>query len=186
MSNTPHPPGPPGLGVPGGAIAPPQTHKGELVGVIAEALAGMDVPVTRDGDDAFLVTLPGERRYRTLVWLIVGVHEVLIESFVCRRPDENHDEVYRFLLQRNAKLRTVAYALDTVGDIHLVGRMPVDSVTAEEVDTVLGVVLATSDADFNAILERGFTSAIRREWAWRSSRGESLKNLQAFRHLIEG
>ena len=51
---------------------------------------------------------------------------------------------------------------------------------------MLGVVLAASDADFNPILERGFPSAIRREWAWRTSRGESVRNLQAFRHLIDG
>ena len=92
--------------------------------------------------------------------------------------------MYRFLLQRNARLRSVAYALDQVGDIHLVGRIGRDAVTAAEIDTVLGVVLDTADADFNAILERGFADAIRREWAWRTSRGESVRNLEAFRHLI--
>jgi hypothetical protein len=76
--------------------------------------------------------------------------------------------------------------VDASGDIHLVGRIGLDSVTPEEIDTLLGVVLATSDADFNPILERGFASAIRREWAWRMSRGESAKNLEAFRHLIAG
>lgn len=154
--------------------------------VIEAALETMDVPVQRDGGDAFLITLPGERRHRTLVWFIVGAHELLIESFVCRKPDENLEGVYRFLLQRNAKLRTVAYALDGVGDIHLVGRVPLAAVTADEINTVLGVVLTASDEDFNAILERGFASAIRREWAWRTSRGDSVKNLQAFRHLIDG
>jgi hypothetical protein len=152
--------------------------------LIAQALTELGLPVVREGDDAFLVTLPGERRHRTLVWLIVGAHELLVESFVCRAPDENHEGVYRFLLQRNARLRTVAYALDAVGDIHLVGRLARDSLTMAEIDTLLGVVLAASDADFNPILERGFTSAIRREWAWRTSRGESVRNLQAFRHLI--
>ncbi|MGI8416765.1 MAG: YbjN domain-containing protein, partial [Nakamurella sp.] len=29
-----------------------------------------------------------------------------------------------------------------------------------------------------------FADAIRREWAWRTSRGESVKNLEAFQHLI--
>ncbi|MEO9010685.1 MAG: YbjN domain-containing protein, partial [Nakamurella sp.] len=105
--------------------------------------------------------------------------------FVCRQPDENHEGVYRYLLQRNASLRTVAYAIDGVGDIHLVGRLARDAVTLEEINTLLGVVLATSDADFNPILERGFTSAIQREWAWRTSRGDSVKNLEAFRHLVE-
>jgi hypothetical protein len=35
------------------------------------------------------------------------------------------------------------------------------------------------------MLEIGFSTAIRREWAWRVSRGESLANLQAFKHLID-
>ena len=34
------------------------------------------------------------------------------------------------------------------------------------------------------LLEIGFITSIRREWAWRVSRGESLKNLKAFEHLI--
>jgi hypothetical protein len=152
---------------------------------LANALTELGVDAAREGDDAFLVTLAGERRHRTLVWLVVGAHHLLVESFVCRAPDENHEEVYRFLLQRNAKLRSVAYALDQVGDIHLVGRLGADGLTIDELDTVLGVVLETSDADFNAILERGFAAAIRREWAWRTSRGDSVKNLSAFRHLIQ-
>ena len=91
----------------------------ELAGMLTE----LGVDAVREGDDAFLVTLAGERRHRTLVWLVVGAHHVLIESFVCRAPDENHEQVYRYLLQRNARLRSVAYALDQVGDIHLVGRL---------------------------------------------------------------
>jgi len=150
-----------------------------------DALAQLGVDYRRDGVDAFLVTLPGERRHRTLVWLLVGDHQVLVESFVCRAPDENAEEVYRFVLQRNAKLRTVAYALDNSGDIHLVGRMSREALTGPELDTVLGVVLATSDQDFNPILERGFAGAIRREWAWRTSRGQSVQNLAAFRHLVD-
>jgi hypothetical protein len=152
---------------------------------LAAVLTELGAPVSREGADAFLVTLPGERRHRTLVWLVLGAHHLLVESFVCRAPDENAEEVYRYLLQRNAKLRSVAYALDGVGDIHLVGRLGRDQMTAEEINMILGVVLETSDADFNPILERGFAAAIRREWAWRTSRGESVRNLAAFRHLVE-
>ncbi len=157
----------------------------DYAAVIRDALVEAGVPFTTPEPDAFLLTLPGERRHRTLVWLLVGDHELLIESFVCRQPDENHAGVYRYLLQRNAKLRTVAYCIDPVGDIHLVGRLGLESLAAAEIDTVLGVVLAASDNDFNPILERGFASSIRREWAWRSATGQSLHNLQAFRRLIE-
>jgi len=156
----------------------------EVGEVIAAALTESGVTFSRKDAGAFLLTLPGERRHRTLVWLLVGDHELLVESFVCRRPDENFEEVYRFLLQRNGNLRSVAYTLDAAGDIHLVGRIGLAAVTPAEIDTVLGVVLEASDADFNKILERGFASAIRREWAWRTDTGQSLKNLEAFGHLI--
>lgn len=169
----------------GSQAADPGSGTTSTAAIIERALADMDVPVQRDGEKAFLVTLPGERRHRTLVWLVVGTHELRIESFVCRKPDENAEGVYRFLLQRNAQLRTVAYAVDGVGDIHLVGRLPLHAVIPEEINTLLGVVLEASDADFNPILERGFASAIRREWAWRTAKGDSVENLRAFRHLID-
>lgn len=166
----------------------PSRSSGVTPDDLVAALQELDVPFVRDGDAA-LVTLPGERRQRTLVWLLVGAHDLLVESFVCRKPDENAEGVYRYLLQRNASLRTVAYALDAAGDIHLVGRLGKAAVAGDgltaEIDTLLGIVLAASDADFNPILERGFSGAIRREWAWRHSRGESAQNLEAFRHLID-
>ena len=157
----------------------------DVAATVRQALTDSGIDYSSPEPDAFLLTLPGERRHRTLIWLLVGDHELLFESFVCRRPDENDVEVFRYLLQRNARLRTVAYCVDRVGDIHLVGRIGLETVTAAEIDTVLGVLLSAADADFNPILQRGFASSIRREWAWRSATGQSLANLQAFRHLIE-
>ncbi len=43
-----------------------------------------------------------------------------------------------------------------------------------------------ADESFNTILELGFSSAIRKEWEWRISRGESTRNLEAFRGWLEG
>ncbi|MCV7217446.1 YbjN domain-containing protein [Mycobacterium crocinum] len=132
-----------------------------------------------------IVELPGERKLKTNTLLSIGEHSVRVEAFVCRQPDENHEGVYRFLLKRNRRLYGVAYTLDNVGDIYLIGRMALDSVTADELDRVLGQVLEAVDTDFNTLLELGFKSSIQKEWAWRVSRGESLKNLQAFEHLID-
>jgi len=93
--------------------------------------------------------------------------------------------VYRFLLQRNARLYGVHYMLDRIGDIHLVGRVPLGAVATDEIDRVLGQVLEAVDQDFNTLLELGFRTSIQKEWEWRVSRGESLKNLRAFEHLID-
>lgn len=137
------------------------------------------------GLPGIVVELPGERKLKTNTILSIGEHSVRVEAFVCRKPDENFEGVYRFLLKRNRRLYGVAYTLDNVGDIYLVGRMALHSVTADEIDRVLGQVLEAVDADFNTLLELGFRSSIQKEWEWRVSRGESLKNLEAFEHLIE-
>jgi hypothetical protein len=136
------------------------------------------------GLPGLIVELPGERRLKTNTILSIGEHSVRVEAFVCRKPDENFEGVYKFLLKRNRRLYGVAYTIDNVGDIYLVGRMALDSVTPDEIDRVLGQVLEAVDADFNTLLELGFRSSIQKEWAWRVSRGESLKNLEAFEHLI--
>lgn len=156
-----------------------------LDGTIGAALADMEVEHVHRGEGQWLVTLPGEARLQTQTWLIAREQTVAVQAFVCRHPDENLEGVYRFMLLRNAKLYGVHYCLDRVGDIHLVGRLPLHAVTAEELDRVLGAVLAAADGDFNTFLELGFASSIRREYAWRTSHGESTANLTAFRHLID-
>ncbi len=134
----------------------------------------------------FVVTLPGEHKLRTTVSLAVGQQSVTINAFVARHPDENHDAVHRWLLERNRRMYAVAFAIDHLGDIYLVGHLPLTAVTPEELDRVLGSVLEYADNAFNPILELGFASAIRREWQWRLSRGESTANLTAFAHLADG
>jgi hypothetical protein len=131
----------------------------------------------------FVVVLPGERKLKTTCSLVVGAHSLSLNAFVARRPDENHEAVYRWLLERNTKMYAVAFALDHLGDIFLTGRVPLASITPEEVDRLLGAVLDYSDSAFNTILELGFASSIRKEWAWRRLRGEPTYNLEAFRHL---
>jgi putative sensory transduction regulator len=132
----------------------------------------------------YFVTLAGTKKLQTNCWLMVQRHALVVEAFVCRRPDEAHADVYRFLLRRNAKLYGVHYTIDDVGDIYLLGRVSLDAVTADEIDRLLGQVLEAADGDFNTLLEIGFASSIRREWQWRTDRGESLANLAAFEHLV--
>jgi hypothetical protein len=132
------------------------------------------------------VDLPGDHKQRTATTLTVGDHTLQVSAFVVRHPDENEAEVHRWLLERNATLVGVAFTIDSHGDIYLVGRLPLAAVTEDEVDSLLGRVLTAADGSFNTLLELGFASAIRAEWAWRLSRGESTANLAAFEHLRPG
>jgi hypothetical protein len=134
----------------------------------------------------FSFALPGERKLQTPVRLDVGTHALGVHAFVCRRPDENHEQVYAWLLQRNLRLYGVAFAIDRLGDIYLDGRLPLSVLEDdEELDRLLGAVLSTADESFNSILELGFASSIRKEWEWRNLRGESTQNLEAFRGWLE-
>ena len=153
--------------------------------VIRAALDEAELEYTNPGEGQFFVRLPGTNKLATNCWLVVGKHAVLVEAFVCRKPDENADEFMRFLLRRNAKTYAVSFALDKAGDVYLVGRMPLHAVTAEELDRVLGSVLQYADESFNPLLEIGFASSIQREWEWRLRRGESTANLQAFARFAD-
>ncbi|MGH3329553.1 MAG: YbjN domain-containing protein [Streptomycetales bacterium] len=133
----------------------------------------------------FAVTLPGTHKLATTCSLVVGSHSLSLNAFVVRRPDENHERVYRWLLERNARMYGVAFAVDHLGDVYLVGKVSLPAVTADELDRLLGAVLEYADGSFDRLLELGFATAIRREWRWRRKRGESLANLQAFARITD-
>jgi hypothetical protein len=156
----------------------------DATAVIDDFLQSHDLDYDQKDEATYLITLPGQTKQQTHCALVVGDHSLSINAFVIRKPDENKVGVYEYLLKKNAAMYLVAFAVNELGDIYLVGRLPLDAVTEREIDRILGEVLQYADSSFNPLLELGFSSAIRREWAWRVSRGESLANLKAFEHLI--
>lgn len=150
---------------------------------IADFLQSEGIDFEQDVN-SFLITLMGEKKLQIHCALIVGDHSLSINAFVIRKPDENEDQVHHWCMSKNAAMYGLAFAINQLGDIYLVGRLPLEAVTATELDRILGSVLQYSDSSFNPLLEIGFANAIRREWAWRLSRGESLANLEAFAHLM--
>ncbi len=150
---------------------------------IADCLQSAGIDFEQD-KNTFLVTLKGEKKLQTHCALIIGDHSLSINAFVIRKPDENEAGVHHWCMSKNATMYGLAFAINELGDIYLVGRLPLDAVNEKELDRILGSVLQYSDSAFNPLLELGFANAIRREWAWRLTRGESLANLEAFAHLI--
>jgi len=161
------------------------SERARAIATVRTVLGDSDLAWKEISDGVFTVDLPGERKLATPCRLDVGEHAFGVHAFVARQPDENHERVYRWLLERNLKMYAVSFAVDRLGDIYLDARLPLIAVTPEELDRLLGSVLTYADESFNAILELGFASSIRKEWEWRKLRGESTKNLEAFRGWLE-
>lgn len=153
--------------------------------VVQEALEALGLEWGRRAD-TFTVSLPGEHKLATECALEVGTHSVQLRAFVARAPEQDADKVHRWLLERNLRLGGVAFCVDHLGDVYLVGRLPVAGLVADSVDQLLGAVAETADSSFDTIVGMGFADSIRREWVWRRARGESTRNLEAFSRLDPG
>lgn len=161
------------------------TEQSRVADLIAAFAKSAELPLESTHPGSYVLTIPGTHKLTSTVGLLVGDLTLSVNAFVARRPDENVEAVYRWLLERNRSMYAVAFSVDQLGDIYLTGRMPLAAITADELDRIIGSVAEYADGSFNTILELGFATAIRREWAWRISRGESTANLEAFRHLAD-
>ncbi|MBE7324708.1 YbjN domain-containing protein [Nocardioides sp. Y6] len=153
--------------------------------VVRDHLRQAEIDFEEETPGVFSFSLPGERKLQTPVRLDVGPHALGVHAFVCRNPDENHAGVHRWMLERNLRMYAVAFAVDAAGDIYLDARLPLSSVTPEDLDALLGSVLTYADESFNTLLELGFATSIRREWEWRRANNQPTANLEAFRGWLE-
>ncbi|MFU8855173.1 YbjN domain-containing protein [Micromonospora sp. SL1-18] len=160
------------------------SRRSEVAALIESVCAERDLEWEPTGEASYAVTLPGTHKLKTICNLIVGEHSLRVEAFVMRQPDERREELWAWLLRRNARMYGVSFSIDAVGDVYLTGRVNLAGVDEAELDRLLGAVLTYADESFDSMLEIGFGTAIRREWEWRVRRGESTANLAAFAHLF--
>ena len=115
--------------------------------VVRGWLAANEVEYEEQKPGLFSFALPGEKKLQTPVRVDVGPHALGVHAFVCRNPDENHEGVYRWLLERNLRLYAVAFGVDQHGDIYLDARLPLSSVTTEDLDKILASWFAQKTSD---------------------------------------
>jgi len=145
-----------------------EAERARLDDVIKAALDELGLSYERPGVGTFLVTLEGEHKLRTMTWLVVQDHTLLVEAFFMRKPAENVADTYGFLLSRNAKTYGVHFSIDRIGDIFLTGQVPLTAVNADEIDRLLGCAGSYADENFDPAIALGFAQAIAREKAWRA------------------
>ena len=136
--------------------------------VILEFLESHDLPFEQSNLNTFLITLPGEKKQQTHCALVIGDHSLSINAFVIRKPDENEDQVHAWCLQKNAGLYGIAFAINELRDIYLVGRLPLTAVTNQEIDRIIGSVLQVAASASPAADKRTSTKPVKRFFAFHS------------------
>jgi hypothetical protein len=141
--------------------------------VIEKYLRDRDIRYERSSDSDWVLQLHGEKKHSITVLLALRERTLALESFFMRRPAENHADVYGMLLRANMRTYGIRFALDDIGDIFIVTRLPLQAITEEELDRLLGAVLTTADEMFMPAIEIGFASYLARDLAWRAAQTQS-------------
>ena len=107
------------------------------------------------------VRLAGEEKDFTTVWLTIHQRTLQYETYVMPAPEENHAALYEHLLRRNLGFNGAAFAIGDEDAVFLRGRLPVEAVTEEELDRIIGSLYAYVEQCFRPALRIGFTSRFR-------------------------
>jgi hypothetical protein len=145
----------------------------ETAEIIERYLRDRGIRYEHPADSDWALQLRGEKKHSITVLLAARERTLALESFFMRRPEENHAGLYALLLRANARAYGIRFAIDDIGDVFIVARIALESVTEEELDRLLGAVLTTADELFMPAIEIGFASYLARDLAWRAAQTPS-------------
>lgn len=127
------------------------SHANSLLGVEHQPL-----PDDR-GHFHWLVRLRGDEREVITVWLALRQRTVHVECEVAPAPEANVEEIYRFVLAKNAELRELHVALGPEAGLYLMTHVPINELTIERLDEVMGAALVYADELYPTVMTKGFS-----------------------------
>ena len=134
-----------------------QWHAAGLVGEIEHRATPDD-----RGHFHWLVRLKGEEKDVITIWLSLRQRSVFVETEVMPAPEENREDLYRYLLVKNAHLRGLHLAIGPEDGIYLVTSMPVGELSIAKLDELVGATVAYVDEIFPTAMAMGLASLYRR------------------------
>jgi hypothetical protein len=78
------------------------------------------------------------------------------EVYFMPDPPAHHDELYRFLLQRNHEMYGAHFSIGPDGDVYLRGRVLLEHLDLEELDRIIGVLYEAVERWFQPAVRLGF------------------------------
>jgi len=113
-------------------------------------------------DGRWYLRLRGEEKDFVTVWLTIRQRTLHHEAQVMPAPEVNIEATFEYLLRRNADLHQMRFALGAEDAVYLVGEIPVNAVTEDELDRIIGSSLAYVDDYFPTAMSIGFAGRYRR------------------------
>ena len=110
----------------------------------------------------WLIRLKGEEKDVITVWLSLRQRSVHVETELMPAPEERREELYRYLLVKNHELRELHLAIGPEEGIYLVTQIPIQELTAERLDELVGATVHYVDEIFPTAMSMGLGSVYRR------------------------
>jgi Putative bacterial sensory transduction regulator len=113
---------------------------------------------TETGERRWFVRVLGEEKAVYSVWFHLQQRSLHFETYVMPAPEENAEQLYAHLLRRNIKLHGMAFAIGAEDAVFLLGQLPAEQITSDELDRVLGSVYAYVELCFRPAMRIGYAS----------------------------
>lgn len=95
-------------------------------------------------------------RDKTTVWFDCGERTVTVEAYVLPPPERDPGEAFRQALVRNHSTRRMRFAVDRHGSLVLIGKIPNETLTEEELELALGEVYDLIEVSFPGLVRAAF------------------------------
>ena len=110
----------------------------------------------------WFIRMRGDDRDFITVWLTLRERTLHYETQFMPAPEENHAELFEYLLRLNQRLFAMRFAIGDEDGLYLVGQLPWSAVDADELDRILGTTYATVEQCFRTAMSIGYRSRFRR------------------------
>lgn len=114
-----------------------------------------------DGPRRWFVRVTGEERDAFTIRYYLQQRTLRYETYFMPAPEENVEQLYRYLLARNLKLYGAAFAVGDEAAVYLVGQLPNSLINETELDRVLGSLYVWMEQFFRPAMRIGFASRFR-------------------------
>lgn len=110
----------------------------------------------------WLIRLKGDEKDVITLWLSLRQRTVYVETELMPAAEENREELYRYLMVKNHDLRELHLAIGPEEGIYLVTQVPIQELTVERLDELVGATVTYVDEIYPTAMTMGLGSLFRR------------------------